>query len=201
MPFKLKKCPSCNGTGQIQNSRRTAFGMFTQVTTCNKCNGQGTFIEQRCHECDGEGRVQKTRDIELKIPKGVDDGSQLRLAGEGEAAGGGSGDLYVVIHIKKHPLFSRKGLDLHMIKHVSFPKAALGTKIDVETLDGTVERLRIPEGTQNGDIFKIRDKGMPDVRGRGRGDLYVEVSVKTPKNINKKARYLLEELDREIGNN
>ena len=179
-----KKCPTCGGSGQIQNSRRTAFGMFTQVTTCNKCNGQGTIIEQPCPECDGEGRIQKTRDIELKIPKGVDDGSQLRLAGEGEAAGGGSGDLYVVVHIKKHPLFNRRGLDLHIIKEVSFPKAALGTKIDVETLDGEIERLRIPEGTQNSDIFKIRGRGMPDLRGRDRGDLYVEISVKTPKNIN-----------------
>ena len=195
-----KTCPSCNGSGQIQSSRRTAFGMFTQVTTCGKCHGQGSIIEERCPECNGGGKVQKIRDIELKIPGGIDDGSQLRLAGEGEAGSGGNGDLYVVVHIKKHPVFNRRGLDLHMIKEISFIDAALGTKIDIETLGNKVEKLKIPDGTQNREIFKIRGNGMPAIHGRGRGDLYVEIHVKTPRNISKKAKKLLEELDKELKN-
>ena len=193
-----KKCPTCNGTGQIQNSRRTAFGMFTQVTTCNRCHGEGTIIEQRCPECNGQGRVQKTRDIELKIPHGMDDGSQLRLQGEGEAGDGGNGDLYIVVHVKKHPRFNRRGLDLHTIKNISMTQAALGAKINIETLSGSLEKLKIPEGTQNGEIFKINNKGMPEIHGRGHGDLYVEIHVKTPKKLTKKAKQLLEELDQEI---
>ena len=172
--------------------------MFTQITTCSKCNGQGTFIEEHCPDCNGQGLLQKTRDIELKIPKGVDDGSQLRLAGEGEAGTGGNGDLYIVVHVKKHPRFNRKGRDLHIVKDVTFPEAAIGSKIDVETLNGVIEKLKIPEGTQNGDIFKIHGGGMPGVHGRGLGDLYVEVHVKTPKKLTRKVRKLLEELNNEL---
>ncbi|MCK4364599.1 MAG: molecular chaperone DnaJ [Thermoplasmatales archaeon] len=193
-----KRCPNCNGTGQMRQSRRTAFGMFTQVTTCNKCRGQGTFIEERCPECNGKGLLQKTRSIELKIPSGVDDGSQLRLAGEGEAGTGGIGDLYIVIHVKKHPKFNRRELDLHMIKEITFPEASIGTKTEVITLDGSIERLKIPEGTQNGEIFKIRGRGMSSLHGRGQGDLYVEIQVKTPKKLTRKARKLLEELNDEL---
>ena len=195
-----KRCPQCDGSGQMRASRRTAFGMFTQVTTCNRCNGQGTIIEHKCPECNGKGLIQKTRDIELNIPSGVDDGSQLRLAGEGEAGSGGVGDLYIVIHIKKHPRFNRRGLDLHTIKEITFPEAAIGTKTNVETLDGATEKLKIPDGTQNGEIFKIGGKGMPSLRGRGRGDLYVEIHVKTPTKLSRKAKKLLEELNDEIKN-
>lgn len=193
-----RKCPQCGGSGQMRSSRRTAFGMFTQVTTCSKCRGQGTFIEEPCSECKGRGVVQKTRHIELNIPKGVDDGSQLRLASEGEASSGGTGDLYVVVHVKKHPKFSRRGHDLHMMREIMFPDAALGTKIEVETINGKIEKLKIPEGTENGDIFRIRGKGMPGLRGRGQGDLFVEINVKTPKKLTRKARKLLEELKNEL---
>lgn len=193
-----KNCPQCGGTGQIRLSRKTAFGMFTQITTCNKCHGQGTFIEQRCRECNGKGVIQKTRDIELKIPKGIDDGSQLRLAGEGEVGNRGSGDLYIVVHIKKHPRFNRRGQDLHIIKDVTFPQAAIGSKINIDTLNGGSESLKISEGTQNGDIYRIRGKGMPGLHGRGQGDLYVEINVKTPKNFSRRAKKLLEELDNEL---
>ena len=195
-----KKCPQCNGSGQMRSSRRTAFGMFTQISTCNKCRGQGIFIEERCPKCNGKGLVQKTRDIELKIPEGVDDGSQLRLAGEGEAGSRGTGDLYIVVHVKKHPSFNRREQDLHTIEEITFPEAAIGTKIDVVTLNGDTEKLKISEGTQNGDIFKIRGKGMPDLRGRGHGDLFVEVRVKIPKKLTRKARKLLEELNDEFKN-
>ena len=193
-----KQCPQCGGTGQMRNSRRTAFGMFTQIMNCNKCNGQGTVIDKKCSECKGRGILQKTRDIELKIPRGVDDGSQLRLAGEGEAGNGGSGDLYVVIHVKKHPIFNRRGQDLHIIKEITFPEAAIGQNINVNTIDGKIERIKIHEGTQNGDIYRLRGKGMPGIRGRGYGDLYVETQVKTPKKLSRKARKLLEELNNEL---
>jgi len=193
-------CPQCNGTGQSRQSRRTAFGMFTQISTCPKCYGQGTTIKEYCPKCNGKGIIQRTRNIELKIPKGVDDGSQLRLSGEGEAgpSGGGSGDLYIVIHIKKHLKYNRRGTDLHMVREISFPEAALGAKIDIETIDGGSGSLRIPEGTQNGDIFKIKNKGMPDLHSRGFGDLYVEIHVTTPKRLNRKVKKLLEELKDEL---
>ena len=196
-----KKCQQCSGTGQIQHSQRTAFGMFTQVTTCNRCHGHGIIIEEYCPTCRGKGTIQRTRSIELNIPRGVDDESQLRLSGEGETGGanGRSGDLYVIIHIKKHPTFKRRELDLYTIKEISFPKASLGTKVDIETFDG-IETLKIPDGTQNGDVFRISKKGMPLIRGRGYGDLYVEISVKTPKKLSREAKKLLEELQRELEN-
>ena len=198
---KPRSCPQCNGTGQMKQSRRTAFGLFTQITTCNRCHGQGVVIENPCPECRGSGIVQKTRDIEIKIPKGINEDSQLRLAGEGEAGEGGTGDLYVVIHIKKHPKFNRRDLDLHIVKEIMFTQAAVGAKIDVETIDKQIEKLSIPEGTQSGDIFKIRGKGMPGLHGRGKGDLYVEIKIKTPTRLSRRARMLIEELDKELKNN
>lgn len=193
-----KKCSQCDGTGQMRRSQRTAFGMFTQVTTCPRCRGEGIVIEEKCNICNGQGVTQKTRNIDLKIPKGVDTGSQLRLSGGGEAGSTGSGDLYVVIHVKSHPKFKRSGLDLYSIEEISFPEAALGTKLDIETLDGESGRLKVPEGTQNGDIFKIRGKGMPSLHGRRYGDLFVEVHVKTPDKLSKTAKKLLEELKEEL---
>ena len=193
-----KSCPQCNGTGQQRTSRRTAFGMFTQVTTCNKCKGKGTIIEEYCSACRGAGRVQRTRNIELTLPKGVDENSQLRLAGEGEAGDAGSGDLYVVVHLKQHPRFERRGSDLYTTQPISFPDATLGTKINIQTIDGSVEKVKIPEGTQHGDIIRLRGKGMPSLRGRGYGDLYLDIKLHTPTKLNRKAKYLLEELQKEL---
>ncbi len=197
-----KTCSQCNGTGQSRQSRRTAFGMFTQISTCPKCHGDGTIIKDYCPKCNGKGIIQRTRSIELKIPKGVDDGSQLRLSGEGEAgsSSGSNGDLYIVIHIKKHPKYNRRGSNLHMVREVSFPEAALGGKIDVETLDGTLGSLKIPEGTQNGDILKIKNKGMPEIHGRGFGDLYIEIHITIPKKLSRRSKKLLEELKDELKN-
>lgn len=196
-----KRCLQCNGTGELQQSRRTAFGMFTQIGACPRCQGQGTIIEQPCPTCRGRGVVQKTRTIDLKIPRGINDGDHLRLTGEGEHPGGGahSGDLYVVVHTKKHPVFERRGENLYRKQEVSFPQVALGATIPVETLDGS-ERLKIPDGTGSGDVFKLRNRGMPRMRGSGYGDLYVEVQVKTPKRLTKRAHLLLEELGRELEN-
>jgi len=193
-----KTCPQCKGTGQIRQSRRTAFGMFTQVAGCNRCNGEGTIIEKPCPECGGRGTVQKTREIELKIPKGVDDGSQLRLPGQGEVGPAGTGDLYIVIHVKRNPRFNRRGLDLHTIKRVSFPEATLGTKMEIRGIDDSINTLKIPEGTQNGEILKIRSAGMPGLNGRGKGDLYVEIKIETPTKLSRKAKKILEEFQDEL---
>jgi molecular chaperone DnaJ len=172
--------------------------MFTQVTTCNKCRGQGKVIEKYCPKCVGSGKVQVTRNIDIKIPKGIDDGSQLRLVGEGEIGSAGSGNLYVVVHINEHSKFRRMGKDLYISKIISFPEATLGTKIDIETIDGKIEKLKVQEGTQNGEVFRIRKKGMPYLHGRGNGDLFVEIYIDTPKKLSKKARLLLEELYNEF---
>jgi len=188
------KCAHCNGTGQARISKRTAFGIFTQVSTCSKCRGHGKIIEEYCSNCNGRGTIQRTRGIEIKIPRGIDEGSQLRLSGEGEAGG----DLYIVVHIKKHPKFNRNGVDLYCLKELSFPEAALGTKVDVELLGGGVEKLKIPEGTQNSDVFKIKNKGMSHLRSSGYGDLYVQIQVKTPKTLSKRARVLMEDLQEEL---
>jgi molecular chaperone DnaJ len=195
-----KRCPTCGGSGQLQTSRRTAFGMFTQISDCPKCRGQGTIIEQLCPACRGRGVIQKTRKIELRIPKGIDDGAHLRLAGEGEHPKGAtqSGDLYVVIHTKNHSVFERQGSDLYRKNTISFPQASLGTTLTIETLHGS-EKLKIPEGTENGTLFKLKGSGMPKMQGSGFGDLYVLIQVKTPKKLSKRARLLLEELERELG--
>ena len=195
---KPKTCSNCNGSGQMRQSRRTAFGMFTQITTCSHCNGSGEIIDKPCSECRGSGIVQKTRKIELKIPKGIDNGSQLRLAGEGEAGPGGKGDLYIVIHVKKNTRYNRRRDDLHTVKDILFTEAAAGTKIDIENIDGSISKLKIPEGTQNGDIFKIKGKGMPALHGRGQGDLYVEIRLRNPQKLSRKAKKLLEDLNWEL---
>ena len=158
--------------------------------------------EERCPKCNGSGRVQKTRNLEITIPRGVDNNSRIRLSGEGEADAGGSGDLYVVVHIKHHPRFNRRGKDLHTVKEIYFTQATLGAKTDIKTINGDVETLIIPEGTQNGEIFRIKNKGMPGLHGRGGyGDLYVEIHLVTPKKISRKARKLLEEFNDEIEKN
>ncbi len=194
-----KQCPTCNGTGQQQRSQRTAFGMFTQVSPCSSCHGQGTIIESPCPECQGTGTVQQTRNIELKIPGGVDDGSQLRLQGEGESAGPHTqtGDLYIVVHIKEHPRFKRHGADLYQTIHINVPQATLGDKITVPTLTGE-EKLTIASGTQNGDRFRIKNKGMPYLQGRGHGDMYVDVAIDIPQKLSRKAQKLMHELADEL---
>lgn len=194
-----KRCSTCGGTGQMQLSRRTAFGMFTQISECSKCRGQGTIIENPCPACRGRGSIQKTRKIEVHIPKGIDDGAHLRLAGQGEHTKGvtQSGDLYVVVHMKEHPVFERRGADLYRKLNISFPKASLGTTVTVETLQGG-EKLKIPEGTESGTLFKLKGSGMPKIQGLGYGDLYILIQVTTPKKLSKRAKLLLEEVDREL---
>ncbi len=193
-----KTCDRCHGTGQMKQSRRTPFGMFTQVAPCSQCRGKGTIIEEKCKKCRGSGFVQVTRSIALKIPAGIDDRSQLRLQGEGESGPGGTGDLYVVVHIKSHPHFERRGVNLSTTQEITFPEAALGTKRTITTLSGEQGVLKIPEGTQHGDVFKLRKYGMPYIQQRKYGDLYVTIKVKTPENLSRKAKKLLQQLQQEL---
>jgi molecular chaperone DnaJ len=193
------RCQTCGGTGQMRSTQRTGFGVFTQITTCSRCRGQGTIIEEPCQTCRGRGVVQKTRKIEVKIPKGIDNDSHLRLTGQGEQLGSGSqaGDLYLVVHIKDHHLYERRGHDLYRKLEVSFPQAALGGIVPLETFQGT-EKVKVPEGTESGDVIKLKNRGMPQMRGFGYGDLYLVIQVKTPKKLNKNTRFLLEELGKEL---
>ena len=195
---KPETCSQCGGHGQVRQSRRTAFGMFTQVTACPQCQGQGVIIKERCRKCKGSGQIQVTRDITIHIPKGVIDGAQLRLAGEGESGPGGIGDLYVVIHVKPHPVFKRRGADLYTIQSISFPEAALGAKKDIHTINGEEVILKIPEGTQHGTILRLKNKGMPVIQSSRYGDMYVEVHLITPIKLNRKAKKLFNELEEEI---
>ena len=195
---KPETCSQCGGRGQVRQSRRTAFGMFTQVTACPQCNGQGVIVKDKCRKCRGSGQIQVTRDINIHIPAGVIDGSQLRLAGEGESGPGGTGDLYVVVHVKPHPSFKRRGADLYTVQTVNFSEAALGTKKDIETINGEEVTLKIPEGTQHGTILRLKNKGMPVIQSSRSGDLYVEVHVETPTKLSRKAKKLLKELEKEV---
>jgi molecular chaperone DnaJ len=192
-------CPQCGGSGQIQKSTRTIFGYFTQLTTCPRCHGEGTIIEAPCPECKGRGLIRVTRKIEVKVPRGVDDGSYLRLAGEGELGerGGLTGNLYVVIRVKPHHIFKRENSDLLVEVSVQFPQLALGAEIEVPSLNGK-EKLYIPPGTESGKVLIIRGKGMPELHGYGKGDLKVKIKAQTPKYLSKKAKELLEELAKEM---
>ncbi len=186
-------CTACGGSGQV---RRTQ-GFFSIATTCGNCRGRGVVYSKLCKACRGSGRVLKKKPLTLKIPPGVDHGSQLRLVGEGGPGlnGGPPGDLYVVLHVKRHDFFERDGDRLLCQIPISFPQAALGGEIEIPTLDG-LETLKIPKGTQTGDVLRMRGHGMPNVRSRRKGDLEVHVFVKTPTNLTPRQEELIEELGR-----
>ena len=184
-------CPQCRGQGQV----RFQQGFFTVARTCPQCRGAGKIVTKPCATCHGAGRVAKERKITVKIPPGIATGQQLRLQGEGEAgsAGGPAGHLYVVVHVQEHEFFRRDGVNLFCEIPVNFTTVALGGDIQVPTLDGP-EMVRVPEGTQTGTTLRLKGKGMPDVGGRGRGDLFATVQVKTPKKLTRDQRRLLEQL-------
>ena len=184
-------CPQCHGRGQVRYQQ----GFFTVARTCGQCRGTGQIIAKPCQTCRGVGRVQKQRKITVRIPAGIATGQRLRLNGEGEAGpqGGPAGDLYVVIHVQEHPFFHREGNDLYCEIPLNYPTLALGGDIQIPTLDGE-EAFTVPEGTASGQTFRIRGKGMPDVTGRGRGDLLVTVKVVIPKKLTKEQKKLLQEL-------
>ena len=185
-----KQCPNCRGTGQV----RTQQGFFSISTTCPQCRGEGQTISDPCTKCQGQGRIRKAESLSVKIPPGVDNGSRLKLRNEGEAGfgGGPQGDLYVVIHVKEHALFVRQDNDVIIEVPISFPHAALGTEIEVPTLEGKVH-LKIPQGTQSGKVLRLKGKGIVDLHGYGRGDQLVRVIVETPRSLTARQRELLEE--------
>ena len=191
-------CPDCNGTGQI----RVSQGFFSLQQTCPRCRGQGRIITDPCRSCGGSGRVEKSKTLSVKVPAGVDNGDRIRLTGEGEAGlrGGPSGDLYVQVEVKDHPIFVRDGRHLYCEVPISFPDAALGGQMEVPTLDGRVN-LKIPKETQTGKVFRLRGKGVTQVRGGGVGDLLCKVQIETPVELTQQQKELLEKFKESLGEN
>lgn len=188
-------CPNCKGSGKV----RAQQGFFIVERTCGTCGGSGQIIKNPCKTCHGEGRVNKEKTLSVKIPSGIEDGNRIRLAGEGEAGlrGGPAGDLYVFITIRKHQFFIRKGDDIHFEMPIKFTTAALGGAIEIPTIDGTKAKLQIVEGTQNGDQFRLKSKGMNVMNAGGRrGDMYVKVAIETPVKLSSEERELLSKLDK-----
>jgi molecular chaperone DnaJ len=192
---KPKTCATCGGHGRV----RAQQGFFAIERTCPTCQGRGEMIDNPCTACNGAGRVSRERALSVNIPAGVEDGTRIRLASEGEAGmrGGPPGDLYIFLAIKPHPFFQRDGADLYCRVPISMVQAALGGEIGVHTLDGGESKVKIPEGTQSGRQFKIRGKGMPVLRARDFGDLYIQANVETPQNLTRRQRELLAEFDAE----
>jgi molecular chaperone DnaJ len=191
----LKTCSQCSGQGQVVMNN----GFFRMAQTCPKCHGSGKIITEFCPECSGRGVTRITRTVEIKVPPGVDNDSQLRVRGEGEVGPGGNGDLFLFIKVKDHPVFERHGQDLKMDLAVSFAKAALGGEEKIKTLKEEVV-MKIPQGTQSGKVFRMRGEGMPDVHhSHELGDLYVRVMIAVPNSLNTRQRELMEELARELG--
>ncbi len=191
---KPKTCPMCGGQGKV----RHAQGLFTLERTCPNCQGRGQVIDSPCSSCAGSGRVTRERTLSVNIPSGVEDGTRIRLAGEGEAGlrGGPAGDLYIFLSIAAHPFFQCEGADLHCRVPVSMVTAAIGGEFEVPTIDGGKTRVKVPEGTQSGRRFRLPGKGMPVLRSRQSGDMYVQVVVETPQNLTKRQRELLQEFER-----
>jgi len=187
-------CGMCQGAGRV----RAAQGFFSIERTCPQCQGRGQTIHDPCPKCSGQGRVMEERTLSVNIPAGIEDGTRIRLAGEGEAGlrGAPPGDLYIFLSVKPHEFFQRDGADLYCKVPISMTTAALGGSFEVTTLDGTQTRVKIPEGTQNGRQFRLKGKGMPVLRQPSMGDLYIQVSVETPQNLTKRQRELLEEFEK-----
>jgi molecular chaperone DnaJ len=194
-----KTCGTCNGAGAV----RSQSGFFTVERACPTCAGRGQVIADPCMACGGQGRVTKERTLSVNIPAGVEDGTRIRLTGEGEAGtrGGPSGDLYIFISVRPHEFFQREGADLFCKVPISMATASLGGEIEVPTIDGKKARVTIPEGAQSGKQFRLKAKGMPVLRSAQFGDMYIQVSVETPVNLTRRQRDLLKEFDKEARNN
>ncbi|AEP01939.1 molecular chaperone DnaJ [Weizmannia coagulans] len=189
-----KECPHCHGTGQLNTEQSTPFGRIVNRRVCHYCGGTGKIITDKCKTCGGTGRVKKRRKIHVKIPAGIDDGQQLRVAGQGEPGinGGPAGDLYIIFHVRPHELFERDGDDIYCEIPIAFTQAALGDEIEVPTLHGKV-KLKIPAGTQSGTKFRLRGKGVPNVHGHGTGDQHVITRIVTPTKLTERQKQLLRE--------
>jgi len=192
---KPTTCATCGGYGKVRASQ----GFFTIERTCPNCQGRGETIEDPCQTCHGAGRVTKERTLSVNIPSGVEDGTRIRLAGEGEAGlrGGPAGDLYIFLSIKPHEFFQRDGADIFCKVPISMTTAALGGQIEVPTVEGSVTRVKVPEGSESGKQFRLKGKGMPVLRSKVNGDMYIQVDVETPKSLTRRQRELLEEFERE----
>ncbi|PZR06282.1 MAG: molecular chaperone DnaJ [Archangium gephyra] len=193
-----RQCPTCGGAGEV----RFTQGFFAVARTCTQCNGAGAVVADPCKDCKGSGKTESVSELSVKIPAGVDTGTRVRLAGEGEPGeqGGPSGDLYVVVHVKEHPLFHREEFEVFCEVPISFVQATLGTQLEVPTLDGMV-KMKIPEGTQSGKVFRLKGKGIPHLQSNGRGDQHVRVVVETPQNLNSKQREILTQFAEASGEN
>ena len=195
-----RTCSRCGGTGQVQTVRSTLFGQVQTASTCPECNGTGSVIDTPCPDCRGTGQVMKNIKIEVKIPAGVDEGSVLPIRGQGEPGrnGGPSGDLFVVLAVAPHKLFEREGNDLYLDIPISFTQAALGDEITVPTLEGKVS-YKVPAGTQPGTVFRLKGKGVADVHGGRKGDLYVKVSLEVPTKLNSEQKKIIKEMGEKVG--
>jgi len=199
---KMEKCKTCGGSGYIQKQRRTMLGAFVQNEICPDCQGAGEKPEKRCSKCGGDGRIKEERTIKVKVPAGIADGQTIRVSEQGEAGlrpGSGksvAGDLYITAHIRKHPLFERRGDDLIYKLDINFTQAALGDSVTIPTLKKRI-KLKIPSGIQSGKIIKIKSGGFLHLQGRGEGDMYVVVQIKTPDKLSRKQKSLLEDLQKE----
>ena len=195
----LETCTACGGSGQVQRAQRQGFAQFISISACPRCEGRGQVITKPCENCNGTGKVRITKQLSVKIPPGVDTGSRLRVAREGGAGerGGPPGDLYVIMHVREHEFFKRAGNDLFCEVPIRFAQAAFGDEIEISTIDGDSARIKIPAGTQSGTNFRLKNKGMPDLKGYGRGNMVVRVKVVTPTKLSKKQQELLHEFDKE----
>ncbi|WP_096153336.1 MULTISPECIES: molecular chaperone DnaJ [Bacillus] len=191
---KVETCSHCRGTGQESIEQNTPFGRIVNKRTCSKCQGTGKSIPQKCSSCHGAGRIKKRNTINVKIPAGIDDGQQLRISGKGEAGinGGPPGDLYIVFHVRSHEFFERDGDDIYCEMPITFAQAALGDEVEVPTLSGKV-KLKVPAGTQTGTNFRLKGKGVANVRGYGHGDQHIKIRVITPTKLTEKQKQLLRE--------
>jgi molecular chaperone DnaJ len=194
----IQTCDQCHGSGVIKSAQRTPFGIFQTTRTCPKCGGTGAFIKNPCSLCDGEGRREHNRKLEVSIPAGVDDGSRLRILGEGEAGEQSAkpGNLYIFIHVAEHNVFERKGIDLYIDQEVPFVLAALGGEIDVPTVDGKAT-VKIPSGTQPETVIRLKGKGVPELNGSGVGDEKIRVRILVPTSLTKRQKELLTEFSKE----
>ena len=194
-----ERCPECDGRGQIQRIQQSIFGRFANVMTCPRCRGEGSIIKNPCPKCRGSGKEKNSHKLVIKIPAGVDDNSRLRISGEGDVGtrGGSAGDLYVSLSVASHDLFTRDGDDIHYVLSLNFARAALGTEVEIPTLEDKT-KLKIPPGTQNGQIFRLKHKGVQHLNGHGRGDQFVTAKVVTPEGLTSQQKKLLEELEKTL---
>ncbi len=190
-----KTCSVCHGSGTVTSEQRSIFGSFMTRTTCDNCHGKGTTYEKTCSTCRGTGKINKSKEIEVKVPAGVDNGNQLRVAGKGEAGynGGPNGDLYIEFKVEEHPIFEREEDDIYLFLPITIVDCVLGCKRDVPTIDGTI-KLTIPENSKTGDKLRIKGKGVPNVNSGKRGDMYVVLNILPPSKLTKEQKNLLEKL-------